>query len=102
MCGQRGERAPSGKEIRYAAHDRSYIFVPLTFETYKPINNKGSKFLQELAAVSEPQAMTLASQRSSFNEFRLPCSASIPLLFLTLSPRPLRQSLRPNHFKHCF
>ena len=47
MCGQRGERAPSEKKIRYAAHDRSYTFVPLTFETYKPINNKGSKFLQE-------------------------------------------------------
>ena len=46
--GQRGGRAASRKEIKYAALDHSYTFISLAFETYGPINNKGIKFLQEL------------------------------------------------------
>ena len=42
------EGAASRKEIKYAALDHSYAFIPLAFETYGPINNKGIKFLQEL------------------------------------------------------
>ena len=32
----------------YVALDHSYTFIPLAFETYGPIIDKGTKFLQEL------------------------------------------------------
>ena len=42
------EGTASRKEIKYAALDYSYTFIPLAFETYGPINDMGTKFLQEL------------------------------------------------------
>ena len=47
-AGTAAEGAASGKETKYAALDHSYTFIPLAFETYGPINDKGTKFLQEL------------------------------------------------------
>ena len=41
-------RVASRKETKYADLDHSYTFIPLAFETYGPINDKGTKFLQEL------------------------------------------------------
>ena len=38
----------SRKETEYAILDNSYTFIPLAFETYGPINDKGTTFLQEL------------------------------------------------------
>ena len=46
--GSAAEGEVSRKEIKYAALDHSYIFILLTFEIYRPINNKGIKFFQEL------------------------------------------------------
>ena len=46
-AGSAAEGAASRKEIKYAAL-HSYTFIPLAFETYGPINNKGIKFVQEL------------------------------------------------------
>ena len=40
--------ATSRLEIKYEALNYSDIFIPLAFETYRPINNKVTKFLQEL------------------------------------------------------
>ena len=48
MCMQCMEGAASRKKIKYTALDHSYTFIPLAFETYRLINNKGTKFLQEL------------------------------------------------------
>ena len=47
-AGSAAEGAASRKEIKHAALDHSYTFIPLAFETYGSINNKGIKFLQEL------------------------------------------------------
>ena len=47
-AGSAAEGAASRKETKYAALDHSYTFIPLAFETYGPINDKGTKFLQEL------------------------------------------------------
>ena len=47
-AGRAAEGATSRKEIKYAALDHSYTFIPLAFETYWLINDKGTKFLQEL------------------------------------------------------
>ena len=99
-AGSAAEGAASRKEIKCAALDHLYTFIPLAFETYEPINNKGTKFLQELFIRLSTISDDPASQLSS--SFLLPCSASMPLLFLTLSPWPLRQSLRPNHSKRRF
>ena len=46
--GSAAKGTASRKEIKCAALDHSYTFIPLAFETYEPINNKGTKFLQEL------------------------------------------------------
>ena len=48
FTGSAAEGAASRKERKYAALDHSYTFIPLGFETYEPINDKGTKFLQEL------------------------------------------------------
>ena len=42
------EGAASRKETNYAALDHSYTFISLAFETYGTINDKGTKFVQEL------------------------------------------------------
>ena len=47
-AGSAAEGAASRKETKYACLDYSYTFVPLAFETYGPINDNGTKFLQEL------------------------------------------------------
>ena len=47
-AGSAAEGAASRKETKWAALDHSYNFIPLAFETYRPINNKGIKFFQEL------------------------------------------------------
>ena len=47
-AGSVAEGAASRKETKYAALDHSDTFIPIAFETYEPINNKGTKFLQEL------------------------------------------------------
>ena len=47
-AGSAAEGAASRKETKYAGLDYSYTFIPLAFETYGPINDKGTKFLQEL------------------------------------------------------
>ena len=47
-AGSAAEGAASRKERKYAALDHSYTFIPLGFETYGPINDKGTKFFQEL------------------------------------------------------
>ena len=47
-AGSAAEGTASRKEIKYATLDHSYTFITLAFETYGPINNKGTKFLQEL------------------------------------------------------
>ena len=47
-AGSAAEGAASRKEMKYTALDYSYTFIPLAFETYRPINNKGIKFVQEL------------------------------------------------------
>ena len=39
-------RLAEGNQVRSSRH--SYTFIPLAFETYGPINDKGTKFLQEL------------------------------------------------------
>ena len=36
------------KETKYAGLDYSYTFIALTFEIYGPMDDKGTKFLQEL------------------------------------------------------
>ena len=71
-AGSAAIEAASRKEIKYAAFDHSYTFIPLAFETYGPINNKGIKLLQELGRRLRTYTMTLASQRSSSNAFRYP------------------------------
>ena len=40
-AGSAAEGAASRKEIKYAAFDHSYTFIPLAFETNGPIKNKG-------------------------------------------------------------
>ena len=47
-AGSAAEGAASRKKTKYAGLDYSHIFIPFAFETYKPINDKGTKFLQEL------------------------------------------------------
>ena len=49
FAGGAADEAASKKEIKYTALDHSYTFIPLSFETYGSINNKGIKFLQELS-----------------------------------------------------
>ena len=46
-AGSAAEGEASRKETKYAAFDHSYTVIPLAFETYGPINEKGIKFLQE-------------------------------------------------------
>ena len=58
----------SRKESKYAALDHSYIFIPLAFETYGPINNKGIKFLQELG-----RRLRTKSDNPSESAFLLQC-----------------------------
>ena len=40
--------AASRKETKYAALDHSDTFIQFAFETYGPVNDEGTKFLQEL------------------------------------------------------
>ena len=40
--------AASRKETKYAALEHSYTFIPLAFEAYSPIDDKGTNFLQKL------------------------------------------------------
>ena len=47
-AGSAAEGATSRKETKYAGLDYSYTFIPLAFETYGLINDKGTKVLQEL------------------------------------------------------
>ena len=47
-AGSAAEEAASGKETKYTGLDYSHTFILLAFETYGPINDKGTKFLQEL------------------------------------------------------
>ena len=71
-AGSAAEGAASRKDIKYAALDRSYIFIPFAFETYGPINNKGFKFLQELGRrlrtiSDDPRESAFLLQRISVN-----------------------------------
>ena len=47
-AGSAAKGAASRKEFKYAAFDHSYNFIPLAFEICEPINDKGTKFRQEL------------------------------------------------------
>ena len=101
-AGSAPEGAASRKETKYAVLDYSYTFIPLAFETYGPTNDKDTKFLQELGRrlrtiSDDPRESVFLRKRISIILQRFHAS-----LFLALLPRPLRQSLRPNHSKHCF
>ena len=66
----RRKGAASRKETKYAALDHSYTFIPLAFKTYGPINDKGTKFLQELGRrlrtiSDEPRDSAFLRQRIS-------------------------------------
>ena len=79
----------SRKEIKYAARDHWYTFIPLAFETYGPINNKGIKFLQELGCrlrtiSDDPRESAFLLQRISVTLQRL--NAIAFLLFWYFHP----------------
>ena len=56
-AGGAAENAATRKEDKYVDLQQTYTFIPLAFETLRPINVKGVEFLQELgrrlAAISD-------------------------------------------------
>ena len=77
------EGAASGNEVKYAALEHSYTFIPIAIETYGPINAKGKISSRAQAAVSELLVTIPARQRFSFNASRSHCSVSTLLLSLS-------------------
>ena len=69
-AGSAAEGAASRKETKYAGIDYSYTFIPLAFATYGPINDKGTKFPQELGrrlrtTSDDPRESAFVRQRIS-------------------------------------
>jgi len=48
VAGSAAEGAASRKELKYQAISSTHTFIPIAFETFGPINNKGISFLGEL------------------------------------------------------
>ena len=68
-AGSAAEEVASRKKTKYAGLDYSYTFIPLALETYGPINDKGTKFLQELGRhlrtiSDDPRESALLRQRT--------------------------------------
>ena len=75
-AGSAAEGAASRKETKYACLNYSYTFIPLTFETYGPVNDKSTKFLQELGRrlrtiSGDPRESAFLRQRISITLLRI-------------------------------
>ena len=72
-AGSAAEGAASTKETRYAGLDYSYTFIPLAFENYGPINDKGTKFqlgLRLRTISDDPRESAFLRQRISITPQR--------------------------------
>ena len=74
-AGNAAEGAANRKETKYEGLDYSYTFIPLAFETYGSINDKGTKFLQELerrlrTVSDDPRESAFLRQRISITLHR--------------------------------
>ena len=69
-AGAAAEAAAGRKETKYAQIVNSHIFIPLAFETFGPINSKGTAFLSDLGrritlCTGDPRESAFLYQRLS-------------------------------------
>ena len=69
-AGAAAEAAAARKEVKYAQIINSHIFIPLAFETFGPINSKGTAFWSDLgrritSRTGDPRESAFLFQRLS-------------------------------------
>ena len=74
--GGAAENAATRKEDKHVDLQQTYTFIPLSFETFGPINVKGVEFLKSWAAASQPSATTTVRLHSCSSESPSRCSGS--------------------------